>query len=195
MKKIYIVLTQTGTILSRTVKLWTGKKYNHVSIALDDELEQLYSFGRIYPNIAFIGGFVHEGIQFGTFKKFYKTETKIYEKEVSDEQYEKIKETIAKFEENKSKYGFNVKGLVLAGFNKGYNPENKFYCSQFVTHVMKVSNIDITKIPKAVQPQDLEKLDGLKLIYKGKLRLYPEFYEQQKNASFNRLTTESVTRM
>ena len=83
MKKIYIVLTQTGTLLSRTVKLWTGKKYNHVSIALDEKLEQLYSFGRVYPNIAFIGGFVHEGINTGTFKKFYKTDTKIYEKEIT----------------------------------------------------------------------------------------------------------------
>ena len=55
MKKVYIVLTQTGTILSRAVKLYTGKQYNHASIALDEELEELYSFGRVNPYNAFVG--------------------------------------------------------------------------------------------------------------------------------------------
>ena len=62
MRKVYLVLTYTGTILSRIVKLYTRKEYSHVSIALDENLEEMYSFGRVNPYIAFIGGFVHEGI-------------------------------------------------------------------------------------------------------------------------------------
>ena len=46
MKKIYIVLTYTGTFLSRIVNIYTGKKYSHVSISLDKNLEYMYSFGR-----------------------------------------------------------------------------------------------------------------------------------------------------
>ncbi len=56
------MLTFTGTILSRVVKLYTKKEYSHVSIALDENLEEMYSFGRLNPYIAFIGGFVREGI-------------------------------------------------------------------------------------------------------------------------------------
>ena len=62
LRKIYIVLTYTGTILSRIVKFYTGKEYSHVSIALDENLEEMYSFGRLHPYVAFIGGFVHERI-------------------------------------------------------------------------------------------------------------------------------------
>lgn len=174
MKKIYIVLTQTGTLLSRTIKLCTGKKYNHVSIALDEQLKELYSFGRLNPYNAFIGGFVHEGIDFGTFKRFYKTETQIFEKEVTDEQYDRLKQNIATIEREKDKYRFNLKGLALAGIHKAYTPENKFFCSQFVRYIMKCSDIDISSIPETPQPEDFKMLDGINLIYNGQLRFYPE---------------------
>lgn len=36
--KIYIVLTHTGTILSKIVKWYTKKDFSHVSISLDKEL-------------------------------------------------------------------------------------------------------------------------------------------------------------
>lgn len=46
MKKIYIVATYTGTALSYIIKKTTKENYAHVSIALDKELKQMYSFGR-----------------------------------------------------------------------------------------------------------------------------------------------------
>ena len=90
-QKIYIVLTYTGTILSKAVKVYTRKKYSHISIALDKELKEMYSFGRLNPYNPFIGGFVHESINSGTFKRFKNTTTRIYSLNVSDKQYEKIK--------------------------------------------------------------------------------------------------------
>ena len=60
MKKIYIILTNTGTVISRIVKIYTRKKYGHVSIALDKKLKNMYSFGRLKATNPFIGGFVHE---------------------------------------------------------------------------------------------------------------------------------------
>ena len=87
MSKVYIVLTYTGTILSKLVRGYTRKEYAHVSLALDKELKEMYSFGRLNPYIPFIGGFVHESVDHGTFKRFYKTKTKIYSLEVNEEQY------------------------------------------------------------------------------------------------------------
>ena len=48
MKKIYIVLAHTGTLLSRIIKMKTGAEYTHSSIALDENLDEMYSFGRKY---------------------------------------------------------------------------------------------------------------------------------------------------
>ncbi|MFS8630040.1 MAG: hypothetical protein LOD92_02505, partial [Bacillales bacterium] len=66
-KAVYILLTDTGTLFSRMIKFYTGAPYNHVSIALDEKLDQLYSFGRkVYCN-PFSAGFIHERIDRGVF--------------------------------------------------------------------------------------------------------------------------------
>ena len=40
---VYIVLTHTGTIPSRLIRIFTRYEYTHVSISLDRNLEHLYS--------------------------------------------------------------------------------------------------------------------------------------------------------
>ena len=72
MKKLYIILTHTGTVLSNIVKYYTKYEYSHISIALDEELNRMYSFGRLNPYNPFWAGFVHEYIDKGTFKRFKK---------------------------------------------------------------------------------------------------------------------------
>lgn len=43
MKQIYIVLTHTGTVLSRMIKMYTKGKFSHISIAFDKDLNEMYS--------------------------------------------------------------------------------------------------------------------------------------------------------
>ncbi|USK36883.1 hypothetical protein LIS77_13090 [Cytobacillus firmus] len=59
-QKIYILLTDTGTLFTRLIKLYTKKPYNHASISIDPELKEVYSFGRKTAKNPFIGGFVKE---------------------------------------------------------------------------------------------------------------------------------------
>jgi hypothetical protein len=57
-KKVYILLTNTGSFLTKLIKLYTKKPYNHASIAFDYELSEVYSFGRKTARNPVIGGFV-----------------------------------------------------------------------------------------------------------------------------------------
>ena len=68
-KQLYIVISQTGTLLSRILKQITGAEYNHASISLSRDLERMYSFGRRNPYNPFWGGFVIESPRTGTFKR------------------------------------------------------------------------------------------------------------------------------
>lgn len=45
-KKVYLLLTDTGTFFTKLIKLYTKKPYNHASISFDSELSEVYSFGR-----------------------------------------------------------------------------------------------------------------------------------------------------
>lgn len=171
MKKIYIVLTYTGTILSKIIKMYTRKEYSHVSISLDENLESMYSFGRKNAYNPFWGGFVRESTKFGTFKRFKRSKTKIYSLEVSDEDYSKIKNIIDEFNTNKDKYSFNVLGLIGVCLNYKVKRVNSFYCAEFVKYVLENTSIKLN-IPDVVKVDDFEKINGSKVVYTGNLNEY-----------------------
>ena len=171
MKTIYVVITYTGTMLSKIIKMYTKSEFSHVSISLDLELQQMYSFGRLKPYNLIIGGFVHEYINKGTFKRFYKTKAKICALQVTDEQYKNMKEIISKIEKEKDKYTFNVLGLFAAGFHKKIGKERSFYCAEFVKYVIEKSEIDI-KLPTIIKPEDFKYVEEFETIYTGLLRKY-----------------------
>ena len=171
MKKIYIVLTHSGSILSKAIKIIKNYEYTHVSIALDKNLEEMYSFGRKHPYNAFIGGFVQESSNFGTFKRFSKTTSKIFYIDVTDAQYENIKNIIDKFNQDKEKYSFNFIGLCSLAFNTKITKENKFYCAEFIKYIFDESNIQ-NNLPELVTPEDFLNIPNINNIYIGYLKNY-----------------------
>ena len=172
MKKIYIILSHTGTTLSNIIKSYTKDEFSHVSIALDADLTQMYSFGRLNPYNPFWGGFVHEEVNKGTYKRFKKTRANVYSLFVEDEQYEKLKQRINYFITNKEKYKFNVKGLFFVSINKPIRRKNSFYCAEFVRHVLRFSGISTKELPTIVRPENFKDLEGLNLEYQGLFRKY-----------------------
>lgn len=171
MKKIYIVLTHTGTNLSKLIKSYTKDEFSHVSIALDAELKEMYSFGRLNPYNPFWAGFVHEYIDNGTFKRFYNTRTRVYSLEVTQQQYDSIKNSIREIEKEKEQYTFNILGLFAAGFRKKITGKKSFYCAEFVKYVMEKAQIN-TGLPEVAKPEDFKKIDNLQEIYSGFLKKY-----------------------
>lgn len=170
-KQIYIVLTYTGTMLSRLIKIYTATKYCHVSIALDKNLDEMYSFGRLNPYNPFIGGFVHEGINIGTFKRFKNTKAEIYALNIDEEQYEIIKKKIANINKNKHKYTFNTIGLFATGINFKYKKKNSYYCAEFVKYILETAKLDVN-LPELVKPNDFVNIKDLELTYAGILKEY-----------------------
>ena len=171
MKRIYLILTYSGTILSRIIKIYTRDEFAHVSISLDEELNQMYSFGRLNPYNPFIGGFVHEGINIGTFKRIRKTQTAIYSIMISDEQYKKIKETIKLIRECPIAYKFNIIGLFGAGFNIRIHMRHSFYCAEFVKYLLEKARVK-NNLQEIIKPEDFKRLDNIRLEYKGSLCEY-----------------------
>lgn len=170
-KKIYIVLTYTGTFMSKIIKIFTRSKYCHVSISLDKKLTKMYSFGRLKPYNPFIGGFVHEGINHGTFKRFKRTKAEIYEINVTNIQYDKIKNLIKDFDNNKEEYKFNRLGMFLAGINYKYTRDKAFYCSEFVKYLIEKAEIDMN-LKEVMKPIDFKYIIDSDFLYKGKLKNY-----------------------
>jgi len=169
--KIYLVLSFTGTILSRLVRIYTKDTYCHISIALDENLEEMYSFGRKNPYNPFIGGYVKENINKGTFKRFKNTIAQIYALEVNENQYQIIKEIIQKMNENPHQYKFNVLGLFATVFHYKIERKDYFYCAEFVKYLITSAQIN-NNLPPLTKPMDFIKIANLELKYQGLLKNY-----------------------
>ena len=61
-KYIYLVLTKTGTWLSKLICTFSQIKYAHSSISFDGSFTKMYSFGRTNSDNPFSGGFVEESL-------------------------------------------------------------------------------------------------------------------------------------
>lgn len=186
MKKIYIVLTHTGTALSKIIKNYTKDEFSHVSISLDSELKEMYSFGRLNPYNPFWGGFVHEGINSGTFKRFKKTVCRIYALDVTEEQYDNVRGIIEYIKHSKQLYNFNVIGLFAVGFNMKISFENSFYCAEFVKYVLDKSDIK-NNLPDMIRPEDFKNIEDSSIIYEGLLKNY-----QSSDRKINRKLEEKL---
>lgn len=170
---IYILLTHSGTLPSRFIKMYTREPYSHVSIALDLDLRELYSFGRLKPSNPIIGGFVREDIHFGTFGRFPNTQCALYSLTVNGYQYYSLRRELNKFLMDERRYGYNFLGLLGMVLRIPIQRTHKYFCSQFVATLLKESGIDFFQKPPAlVSPMDFRKCKALNLVYEGKLKAY-----------------------
>ena len=110
----------------------------------------------------------------GTFKRFKDTKCIIKYIEVSEEQYQKAKQLIKKFEKEKKMYKFNVIGLIGVPFHKKIQRVNSFYCAEFVKYVLEEADV-LENLPTIIKPDDFNQLDNTTVVYQGLLRKFRKY--------------------
>ena len=172
-QEIYVVISQTGTLFSRVLKLVTHYPYNHVSISLDKDLKLMYSFARRKTYCPWIAGFIKEYPDRGVFKRKTNTKCQVYKWNVTEEQYGKLLLTLQPFLENPNQYHYNFLGLPLIWAGVEWKRQHHYVCSEFVTHLLVESDIiESCQIHRTIRPYEFSMLDGSELIYTGFLREY-----------------------
>lgn len=172
--QIYLVISQTGSLLSQVLKVVTGAEYNHISISLSPELVRMYSFGRRHPYNPFWGGFVVESIHAGTFKRFTRTKAVVVSVPVSREVYDGIRRTLERMLAEQATYHYDFLGLLLAALHIHFRRNRCRYCSAFVKELLLRYHVKgAGQLPDIVQPVHFLALPQGRLIYHGYLRDYP----------------------
>jgi len=180
--EIYVLLTDTRTLFTKTIKWFTKDPLNHASIAFDSDLSEVYSFGRKNPSNPFFAGFVKEDVR-GQF--FEHSMCSLYRCTISYSAYMNIRSQVHHMEQNSDQYKYNLLGMLGIVFNIEMKREYAYFCSQFVASVFEESGVSLVNKPAFfVTPGDLENTAILELVYHGKLQSYTGFKEMKATGTF-----------
>jgi len=170
MKTIYILLTKTGTWISRMIGAVTEDDFTHVSIAFDKRLMPLYSFSRKYVHLPLPAGPRREWLHEGIMEKFEDRPCALYKIDVSDEVYERAINEVKKMFQSKEKYKYSVLGLIMCGFDIPVHRSYRRFCSQFVAEVLTKSKaMSLQKDTALVHPDDYANFRELTCVFKGSI--------------------------
>lgn len=173
MKTIYLVLSETGSFPSRFIRFFTGDAYTHVSLSLNRELTEMYTFGRKYLYSVYPGGYIKERIHERIYKRFKNTRIAVLEIPVDEGTYVNIQSKVRNMYERKEEYRYSYLGVFLANFNKNKKRKNYYYCSEFIYELLKEFDILVDGESDAViRPNDFLNAGVGTLIYNGLMREY-----------------------
>jgi hypothetical protein len=189
-KEIYVLLTDTGTRFTRVIKLFTKAPYNHASIALDPELKEIYSFGRKRPTDPWHAGFIRECVRGGTFRHFPNTRCALLRLRVSKRQRSAIVQAIDSYRSRSDRLRYNLIGLLGVPLRIGFAPKDAYFCSQFVTELLRGAGRPLWNRPSAlVTPDDYLHHPAFELVYEGFLYDYPGLAEFEAEAAADARTS------
>ncbi|MDT3425712.1 hypothetical protein J2Z22_001231 [Paenibacillus forsythiae] len=171
---IYVLLTDTGTLFTTLIKSFTAAPYNHASLALDAELNQVFSFGRKCPSKPWAGGFVKEDVYEGTFRHYPGTRCVLLRLGISKEQRDAAIRIVRSFQKDRHAYRYNLIGLLGVLLNLDMETKNAYFCSQFVSEALRKSGLSLWDRPSAlVTPNDFLHHPAFDTVYEGLLYDYP----------------------
>ena len=128
---ISILFSTYTDFVSRIIGLFSKFGCTHVSVALDDDEEHFYAFNT--------KGFRKE------YPKKHKKRTNkntCVKLQVTDSQYDNIKNYLDSFEKQKSKYSYDYFGVALCMFRlPKKQSKKKYFCSSFMAELLQKSKV------------------------------------------------------
>ncbi len=170
MNYLYVVFVSTNTIMGKGIRLITRNKYSHVTIAFDRDLRSMYSFARYHINSPIYGGFVVERPG----RYLYGDQdvlVKICEVPVEEKEYERIRQEIEYFQQNREVMIYNTINALLSLLGKRLDAKDMYTCLEFATHLLR--------FPRMNAIRELERRLAEHVVYTGSLRDAADWQQEQ----------------
>lgn len=140
---IYIVISETPTEFGRVIRRFAKIKYNHASIAFDEDLKYLYSFGRRQYRNPLNAGLIREYPERFTLRRFPQINVRIYRVPVTKEQFLQGKNRIRQIKHDSEGYLYNLFSVLSFPVLKGFHTYKAYSCAEFVAHMIRVMGISL----------------------------------------------------
>lgn len=169
-QSVYILLTRTGSILSRVIGWLTGAPYTHAALSLDDEFEEMYSFTRLDPRFILPAGFAREDLRRGLYRARKDPPCRVYRLRVTPEEYDRIRERVQEMFRERRRYGYNYLGVAANYFGRTHRARRRFFCSEFVAAMVALGDPEAVICPERTRPIDFMSMPHLECVYEGSVR-------------------------
>lgn len=139
---IYIVFSSTPYKIGKSIRVLTGQKYNHISICLDPELKEMYSFARRFYRTPFYGGFVKESLsRYDIDGK--RARIRICRIPVTDQDYSKIQSRMQQMLRRQDIFLYNHLSVLGTPFQRSIRTKAAFTCVEFCVYVLIMAGMDL----------------------------------------------------
>lgn len=173
---IYIVISYTGTVMSKIIKFVRHSQYAHAGLSLDSDLRAISTFQLSKEWKGFANDSLDKYI-----KENSEASIMVLALFVDYNTKYKIDMIIKDFISKQEKSKYNVKNLFNVLLNKSVDNDSEnlyLICSQFVDTVLKLANIKLfNKSSNLVEPEDFKDVANNPKVYKvyeGLARKYNE---------------------
>ena len=185
-KNIYVVVSSTYTYFGKTIRVFGKIRYNHASIALDDKLQEIYSFGRQKHAALLTGKLVKENISRFTLDKEFNVDVTIFKIPVTEEQYRDISDFIHAVHEDRE-YLYNLFSVLTYPLTKGLSVYKAFTCIEFIMYLLTRVGMEFGRPLYEYKPDDLLELLRDDILFQGNLL---EYVNEKKTVTnyFDRLS-------
>lgn len=171
---IYIVVSRTPTSTGKIVRRFLKEEYNHASISLDKNLEQMYSFCRFSVSNPLVGGIVRESSFTLNIGQQDDIPINVYRIPVSIRKYELICRFIYDIYNDDEIYYYNFIQAIGVIFNKRHAIYKTYICTEFVMEALKQGGIELTPLESyRVTPTEICEVMREFIFYSGTLNDYP----------------------
>lgn len=137
---IYVVFSSTPYVTGKAIRLFTREQYNHVSISLDPELNQMYGFARRYFDAPLYGGFVKES-RCRFHLRGQSSDISICKIPVTPAQLAGVKSRLRQMYRNRELYLYNHMSVLGSLIHRPIRTRGAYTCVEFGVHVL--SKLDI----------------------------------------------------
>jgi hypothetical protein len=172
---IYIVLSETPTKFGSAIRRLGHIKYNHASIAFDEKLRHLFSFGRRQYKNPLNAGLIKEYPERFTLRKYTNVNVQIYKVPVTEEQYKTGKKRILEIMTDPEGYLYNLFSVLLYPIlGDGFPTYKAYTCAEFVAHMIRIMGIglDACKLDCEYTPEAIGGHIESHLFFEGNLLDY-----------------------
>jgi hypothetical protein len=173
MKSVYVILSSTPTIMGKIVRIFTKSSFNHSSISLTENWNEMYSFARYRVSNPLVGGFVKEFPERLSLGKDERVHIKVYKIPVCEKKYDEIKLFIYNIRDDEEKNIYNSLEALGVFFRWKFHAEKAYTCSNFVVKSLVIGDVILLEnISKNIIPDEIQKLLDKYLYFNGSLNNY-----------------------